>query len=116
MILSFIFPNYIWFGNTARPFLVIMMMCRSFVIGVRYGFMSTARYQLYKTKVNLKWILEDLLFFGWLELKPKTLKEEIIASKARIEIDNEEFEFTFCRELPKGLDIKLSKEGMCTIY
>ncbi|CAI2386762.1 unnamed protein product [Moneuplotes crassus] len=110
MVLSIFSPNYWWFGDTSRKFLIVMIMCRSFVIGVRYGFMSTARYRLLRSKANYSWIRSDLLLFGWLELTPKTLKEEINASKARIEIDNDQFEFTFWQDIPKSLDQKLSKQ------
>ncbi|CAI2384059.1 unnamed protein product [Moneuplotes crassus] len=110
LVLTFIIPNKSWYGDNGWRFLVVIMMCRAFVIGVRYGFMSKMRYKLLKSKANFDWITADFLFFGWLELTPKTLRQEIAATKARIEINEDEFEFTFSKDLPKALDIKLSKD------
>lgn len=73
--------------------------------------MSKMRYKLLKSKANFDWITADFLFFGWLELTPKTLRQEIAATKARTEINEDEFEFTFSKDLPKALDTKLSKDG-----
>lgn len=87
------------------------MVTRSFIIGVRYGFMSKSRYKLLKSSANLLWIINDFLFFGWLKLTPKTLKEEIQAAKFRSQINDDEFEFTFCQELPEELKQKLLKQG-----
>ena len=109
--LSIFLPESGWFSSGDRQFLIIIMVTRSFIIGVRYGFMSKARYDLLKASANLGWIINDFLFFGWLQLTPKTLKEEIQAAKTRSQINDDEFEFTFCQELPEELKQKLLKQG-----
>ncbi|CAI2386921.1 unnamed protein product [Moneuplotes crassus] len=88
-------------------FLVYIVTARSFVIAVRYGFMSRARYKLYKSKTNFSWISQDLLLFGWLKMSPSSLREQVNATKHRIKILDEEWNFNFVESLPLDLHLKL---------
>lgn len=109
MIMSFTLPtNGINFGD--RMFIILIIITRSFVIGVRYGFMSNVRYRLLHSKADFSWITNDFLFLGWLKPSPKTLHEEIEAAKFRAQISDDEFGFTFSHELPPTLAEKLQKE------
>ena len=110
-LISFLTPDSQWFSMADKPLLAFVMITRAFIIGVRYGFMSKARYKMMKSPANFDWITNDFLFFGWLQLSPKTLKDEIKATKARVEINEDEFEFTFGQEIPDQLKQKLEKEG-----
>ena len=61
-------------------------------------------------KADFTWITNDFLFFGWLKLAPKSLKTEIRATKHRLQIDDDEFKFTFVENLPSHLAEKFMKE------
>ena len=117
MLISFCLPSTNWFSPADKFFLAFIMVTRSFIIGVRYGFMSKARYKMMKSPANFDWITNDFLFFGWLQLSPKTLRDEIKATKTRVEINDDEFEFTFGQKIPDQLKQKLGKEGkFCILY
>ena len=47
---------------------------------------------------------------GWVSPTPKLLNEEIRATNHRLEIDNDNFTFTFIQDLPEEFSIKLSKD------
>lgn len=65
--------------------------------------MSNLRYKLYKVKATPKWISEDFLVLGWLKMNPKTLNDQIQATKHRLQIYEDEFMFNFVEALPEDL-------------
>jgi hypothetical protein len=109
ILTSFLLPTKgLNYGD--RLFIILIIVTRSFIIGVRYGFMSDARYNLMKKDANFEWITNDFLFLGWLKLSPKTLKQEIEATKHRTQIIEQEFTFTFIQTLNSELAEKFQKE------
>ena len=109
MILSYTYPlRAITYGE--RTFLIITILARCFIIAVRYGFMSKLRYKLLHSKANISWISADFLVIGWLKLSPISLKEEIRATKHRLQIPDDNFMFNFTQNLPPELSEKFSKE------
>ena len=92
-------------------FLIYTIIARCFIIAARYGFISSTRYQLYKSKVNFNWISSDFLLFGWLKMSPKSLKEQIEASKYRLQIYEKDWNFSFVECLPKDLSNRLQEDN-----
>ena len=86
------------------------IISRCFIVSVRYGFMSSLRYKLSSSKANLNWIIADFLFLGWLKLSPKTAKNEIAATRHRLQINDDEFKFNFTQDLPLELEQRFSKD------
>ena len=72
--------------------------------------MSSIRYKLMKSRANIQWISKDFLFHGWLKLSPSTLKEQIDATKYRLQVYDNEFVMGFVEELPKDLRDRFSNE------
>ncbi|CAI2359033.1 unnamed protein product [Moneuplotes crassus] len=87
--------------------LVYSVIARCFIIAVRYGFMSITRFKLYKSKATFSWILHDLLLLGWLKMTPESLKEQITATKNRVKILEEDWNFIFIETLPIDLHNRL---------
>jgi len=110
ILTAFLLPTR-GFNYGDSMFILLIMVTRSFIIGVRYGFMSTVRYNMMgKQFAQFDWLTNDFLFMGWLRLSPKTLKEEINAAKFRTQVIEEEFTFTFVQDLPEELAEKFEKE------
>ena len=89
-------------------FLLVIIVTRSFIIGVRYGMMSDVRYKLSHSKAKLDWISKDFLITGWFRISPESYKIEWEASMHRLQINQKDFLFTFIRELPKDLSERFS--------
>lgn len=90
--------------------IIYTVLARSFIIAVRYGFISEARYKLYYSKATANWVAQDLLVLGWLKMSPKTVQEQINATKHRLKIYDEDWMFYFIEKLPKDLDSRLSDD------
>lgn len=72
--------------------------------------MSNARYNLMHRNASFKWITDDFLFLGWLRMTPPIVKEEIAATKHRLEILDDEFVYRFLQDLPEKVAEKFNKD------
>ncbi|CAI2387117.1 unnamed protein product [Moneuplotes crassus] len=88
-------------------FFIMLMVLRSFIVAVRYGFISNSRYKLYKSPVKLFWITSDFLLLGWLKMSPKIIHEQIDAAKYRLQIQKREWKFTFITPLATDIHQRL---------
>ena len=57
---------------------------------------------------TLLFIASDFLLIGWVNPTPKLINDEIRATNHRLEIDNDDFTFTFTQELSEEFSKKLS--------
>ena len=60
---------------------------------------------------SFNWINEDLVVFNWGYLKFDCLERETKATKYRIKIEPEDFNFKFIKAIPEELHKKLSDEN-----
>ena len=60
---------------------------------------------------SFSWINEDLVVFNWGYLKFDCLARETKATKYRIKIEPEDFNFKFIKSIPKEFHEKLSDEN-----
>lgn len=89
-----------------------MVVLRSFIIAVRYGFASEFRIKMLKThKQDLSFIAKDLLLPTWMNFNPKGLELEIEAALWRNQIDDEKFKISFIEELSEEIEKSLSDKN-----
>lgn len=62
---------------------VIVIITRSFIIGVRYGFMSNLRWRLVNKKQKISYLSGDFLLGSWNNLKIPVYNEEYDAAVKR---------------------------------
>eukprot|EP00347_Sterkiella_histriomuscorum_P010073 403338785 len=103
--LEYIYVEQLYFFN-------ILVLIRSFVIAVRYGYNSRFRLKaLSSLNYNLKYIEQDLLIPNWINLNPEGLDLEIEAALWRNQVEQDTFKFTFIEELHKTIAQKLSDKN-----
>ena len=88
-------------------FPIITYVSRSFIIACRYSLMSDARWEIMQKQNPQKWVKSDFIKRGWERLDLTTLLTEIKASKYRLKIENDDFNFTFDSKLSNELHEKL---------
>ncbi|CDW75954.1 UNKNOWN [Stylonychia lemnae] len=99
--LDYIFLEQLFFFN-------LMVLIRSFVIAVRYGYTSQFRLTtLRNSNQDLSYIAQDLLLPTWINFNPEGLDLEIEASMWRNQVEPETFKFTFIEELEKNMGERL---------
>eukprot|EP00347_Sterkiella_histriomuscorum_P009873 403339548 len=99
--LNYIYLEQLYFFN-------ILVLIRSFVIAVRYGYSSNFRLNsLKKAKQEFDFIAQDLLIPNWINFNPDGLDLEIEGAMWRNQIEPETFKFTFIEELQKDMAERL---------
>ena len=89
-------------------FPIISVISRSFIIALRYGVMSDARWEILHQRNQAIWVKSDFIRAGWENLQLPTCLREIQASKYRLQIEDEDFNFTFLERLSPEQHEKLS--------
>jgi hypothetical protein len=107
MVLIMVFPTkHVKMIDLVFP--IITYFSRSFIIAWRYSLISDARWEILHKKNRDKWIKSDFIKHGWEDLQLTTLLREIKATKYRLQIDDDEFKFTFLERLNKEQHDKLT--------
>lgn len=91
-------------------FPILSMLTRSCIIGIRYGYMSESRHTAMKKVQTSKWISEDLIVTNWDRIPLRTSEIEITVAMNRLNIEPDNFNFTFLQPLAKSMHEKLQNE------
>eukprot|EP00347_Sterkiella_histriomuscorum_P022734 403337362 len=81
-------------------FLNLTILIRSFIIAVRYGYSSDARFQLMSISIqNLEYVSQDLLIRQWFILSNETIEKEIDSAFWRNQVEFKEFKFMIFEDI-----------------
>ncbi|TNV83100.1 hypothetical protein FGO68_gene934 [Halteria grandinella] len=113
--LYYLRPDENWLSGIYQEqvyFFILHQIIRSFIVSVRYGFISDLRHDLYKASVqDLTFIAKDLLTENWIKLNPTGgLMEEIQASMYRNNVEEQVFTFSFTQVLDRTSAARYSQE------
>eukprot|EP00347_Sterkiella_histriomuscorum_P018466 403345412 len=98
--------DYIYFEQLY--FFNILVLIRSFVIAVRYGYSSSFRLDsLKKANQEFGFIAQDLLLPNWINFNPDGLDLEIEGAMWRNQVEVGTFKFTFIEEINSKMSERL---------
>jgi hypothetical protein len=80
------------------------------MIAVRYGYMPKHKYNLIYKHQSYKYVVDDILYSGWLSPDFKSVEREINSSMKRFNIEEDDFYFQFLVPISTDFHLKLSKD------
>ena len=93
---ALIFITYFWLSPVHVQMIdltlpLISIISRSFIIALRYGMISDARWEILQKRNQAKWVKSDFIRESWEHLQLSTWIREIKAAKYRLQIEDEDF-------------------------
>lgn len=94
LVMFYLLPNTL-FHPAEMFFPILTVLSRSLIIAVRYASMSNSKYSTLKSNQNFEEIGQDLLVQSWQQINFQTFDLEFDATKYRLKIELDDFNFNF---------------------